>query len=92
VREITFGTTRDRMLLIEGTPNSRAVTIFVRGGNKMVGCAGGLGARALGWLRIYSWLQQQCSVCWWPAGCIHAQHSNCPADCPPCLLRLLCCR
>ena len=24
------------MLLIEGTPNSRAVTIFVRGGNKMV--------------------------------------------------------
>jgi hypothetical protein len=48
VREITFGTTRDRMLLIEGTPNSRAVTIFVRGGNKMVRLAGagggGLGA------------------------------------------------
>ena len=37
VKEISFGTTRDRMLLIEGTPNSRAVTIFVRGGNKMVG-------------------------------------------------------
>jgi T-complex protein 1 subunit epsilon len=33
---MTFGTTRDRMLLIEGAPNSRAVTIFVRGGNKMV--------------------------------------------------------
>jgi T-complex protein 1 subunit epsilon len=36
VKEISFGTTRDRMLLIEGTPNSRAVTIFVRGGNKMM--------------------------------------------------------
>ena len=41
VKEISFGTTRDRMLLIEGTPNSRAVTIFVRGGNKMVGWVGG---------------------------------------------------
>lgn len=41
VKEISFGTTRDRMLLIEGTPNSRAVTIFVRGGNKMVGWGGG---------------------------------------------------
>lgn len=37
VKEISFGTTRDRMLVIEGTPNSRAITIFVRGGNKMVG-------------------------------------------------------
>ncbi|KAL4854794.1 T-complex protein 1 subunit epsilon [Chlorella vulgaris] len=36
VKEISFGTTRDRMLLIEGMPNSRAVTIFVRGGNKMM--------------------------------------------------------
>lgn len=36
VSEMSFGTTRDRMLLIEGAPNSRAVTIFVRGGNKMV--------------------------------------------------------
>ena len=36
VREVSFGTTRDRMLLIEGTPASRAITIFVRGGNKMV--------------------------------------------------------
>ncbi len=42
VKEISFGTTRDRMLLIEGTPNSRAVTIFVRGGNKMVGEGCGL--------------------------------------------------
>jgi hypothetical protein len=30
------------MLLIEGMPNSRAVTIFVRGGNKMVGEAAAL--------------------------------------------------
>lgn len=36
VRELTFGTTKDRMLVIEGCPNSRAVTIFVRGGNKMI--------------------------------------------------------
>ena len=36
VREIGFGTTRDRMLVIEGCPNSSAVTIFVRGGNKMI--------------------------------------------------------
>lgn len=36
VREVTFGTTKDRMLLIEGCPNTRAVTIFVRGGNKMI--------------------------------------------------------
>ncbi|KAJ1911273.1 T-complex protein 1 subunit epsilon [Tieghemiomyces parasiticus] len=36
VREITFGTTRDKMLVIEECANSRAVTIFVRGGNKMI--------------------------------------------------------
>lgn len=36
VRELAFGTTKDRMLVIEGCPNSRAVTIFVRGGNKMI--------------------------------------------------------
>ena len=33
---MSFGTTKDRMLVIEGCPNSRAVTIFVRGGNKMI--------------------------------------------------------
>jgi len=38
VRELTFGTTKDRMLVIEECKNSRAVTIFIRGGNKMV-CA-----------------------------------------------------
>ena len=36
VREVTFGTTRDKMLVIEECANSRAVTIFVRGSNKMV--------------------------------------------------------
>jgi len=36
VREIDFGTTKDRMLVIEGCPNTKAVTVFVRGGNKMI--------------------------------------------------------
>ena len=36
VKEITFGTTKDRMLLIEDTKSSKAVTIFVRGGNGMI--------------------------------------------------------
>jgi T-complex protein 1 subunit epsilon len=36
VREISFGTTKDRMLVIEDCKNSKAVTILVRGGNKMV--------------------------------------------------------
>lgn len=37
VREMTFGTTREKMLVIEECANTRAVTIFVRGSNKMVG-------------------------------------------------------
>ena len=36
VKEVSFGTTKDKMLVIEGCQNSKAVTIFVRGGNKMV--------------------------------------------------------
>ena len=36
VREVGFGTARDRMLIIEECANSRAVTVFVRGSNKMV--------------------------------------------------------
>ncbi|KAK4303371.1 hypothetical protein Pmani_024599 [Petrolisthes manimaculis] len=36
VRELTFGTTKDRMLVIEECPNTKAVTIFIRGGNKMI--------------------------------------------------------
>merc|ERR1712190_223713 len=35
VREITFGTTKEQMLVIEGCSNSKAVTILVRGGNQM---------------------------------------------------------
>ncbi|WFD31007.1 T-complex protein 1 subunit epsilon [Malassezia sp. CBS 17886] len=36
VREVSFGTTRDRMLVIEQCANSRAVTAFLRGSNKMI--------------------------------------------------------
>lgn len=36
VKEISFGTTKDRMLVIQECKNTRAVTIFIRGGNKMV--------------------------------------------------------
>ncbi|KAK9453780.1 chaperonin Cpn60/TCP-1 family [Dipodascopsis uninucleata] len=36
VRELSFGTTRDRMLVIEECANTRAITVFVRGSNKMI--------------------------------------------------------
>lgn len=36
VREVSFGTTRDKILVIEKCANSRAVTVFVRGSNKMI--------------------------------------------------------
>ena len=36
VRELAFGTTKDRMLVVEGCGNSRTVTVFVRGGNHMI--------------------------------------------------------
>ncbi|XP_019871530.2 T-complex protein 1 subunit epsilon [Aethina tumida] len=36
VREISFGTTKDKMMVIEDCSNSRAVTILVRGGNQML--------------------------------------------------------
>lgn len=36
VREMSFGTTREKMLVIEDCANPRAVTVFVRGSNKMV--------------------------------------------------------
>jgi len=36
VHEESFGTTKDRMLVIEDCPNSKAVTVFVRAGNKMM--------------------------------------------------------
>lgn len=36
VREVPFGTTRDRVLVIEGCKESKAVTLFVRAGNRMM--------------------------------------------------------
>jgi len=36
IHEISFGTTKDRMLVIEDCPNTKAVTILIRGGNKML--------------------------------------------------------
>lgn len=36
VREVAFGTTKERMLVIERCARSQAVTILVRGGNKMI--------------------------------------------------------
>lgn len=36
VKEIEFGTTNDRMLVIEECPNTKAVTIFIRGASKMI--------------------------------------------------------
>merc|ERR1719408_833691 len=36
VREISFGTTKDQMLIIEDCYNSKAVTVLVKGGNQMV--------------------------------------------------------
>merc|ERR1719317_1519213 len=36
VKELRFGTTKDKMLILEECHNSKAVTIFIRGGNKMI--------------------------------------------------------
>jgi len=36
VREVSFGTTQDRMIHIEECSNSRTVTMLIRGGNKMI--------------------------------------------------------
>ena len=36
VRELSFGTTKDKMLVIEDCHNSKAVTILIRGGNHML--------------------------------------------------------
>lgn len=36
VREVAFGTTKDRMLVVEECANSGAVTVLVRGGNRMI--------------------------------------------------------
>lgn len=36
VRQVAFGTTRDHVIVLEGCESSKAVTIYVRGGNKMI--------------------------------------------------------
>jgi len=36
VRELSFGTTKEHMLVIEGCQNTKAVTVLLRGGNKMI--------------------------------------------------------
>lgn len=36
IYEKSYGTENDTMIVVEGCPNSRCVTIFVRGGNKMI--------------------------------------------------------
>ncbi|CCW70597.1 unnamed protein product [Phytomonas sp. Hart1] len=36
VREVGFGTTKDRMIFIENCPNSKAVSIFIRSSNRMM--------------------------------------------------------
>ncbi|KAL7665226.1 T-complex protein 1 subunit epsilon [[Candida] zeylanoides] len=36
IREMEFGTTRDRMLVIEDCANTKAVTCFIRGSNQMI--------------------------------------------------------
>jgi T-complex protein 1 subunit epsilon len=36
VREVSFGNTKERMLVIEDCANSNAVTVLVRGGNEMI--------------------------------------------------------
>jgi len=36
VREVSFGNTKDRMLVIEDCANSDAITVLVRGGNSMI--------------------------------------------------------
>lgn len=46
VREVSFGTTRDKMLVIEECANTRAVTVFVRGSNKMVRTSAWLAAQS----------------------------------------------
>ncbi|KAI3403469.1 CCT5 [Candida oxycetoniae] len=40
IRELEFGTTKDRMLVIEECSNSKAVTCFIRGSNEMIAAEG----------------------------------------------------
>lgn len=36
IRELSFGTTSDKVLVVEGCKNTKAVTILVRGGSHMI--------------------------------------------------------
>ncbi len=36
VKEVSFGTTKDRIIVIEDCANTKAATVFIRGGNKMI--------------------------------------------------------
>ncbi|PVU85113.1 hypothetical protein BB560_000915 [Smittium megazygosporum] len=36
VRELAFGTTNERIIIVEGCANPKAVTLLLRGGNKMI--------------------------------------------------------
>lgn len=36
IREVSFGTTKEKMLVIENCPNTKSVTCLIRGGNKMI--------------------------------------------------------
>merc|ERR1711868_82597 len=36
IREVGFGTTKERMLVVEDCGESQAVTVLIRGGNKMI--------------------------------------------------------
>ncbi|EER34864.1 T-complex protein 1 subunit epsilon [Candida tropicalis MYA-3404] len=40
IRELEFGTTKDRMLVIEECSNTKAVTCFIRGSNEMITAEG----------------------------------------------------
>jgi len=36
IKELQFGTTSDKVLVVEGCKNTKAVTILVRGGSNMI--------------------------------------------------------
>lgn len=63
VRELNFGTTKDRMLVIEDCNNSRAVTIFIRGGNKMVSFKAAHFSAGIGSGLTFASIEQRCFEC-----------------------------
>jgi T-complex protein 1 subunit epsilon len=62
VREMTFGTTREKMLVIEECANTRAVTVFVRGSNKMVSPIDGQSENNANTLRLSMRLSDRCTM------------------------------